>query len=203
MDDGLLQVEVNRMKTRESGMPPEEMWQEFFDPQAILKILGLNERCGNVLEFGCGYGTFTVPAAQTVQGTVYALDIDPEMLAATGAKTETAKLCNVELSQRDFAVEGSGLPDDSVDYVMLFNILHADERITMLKEAWRVLSPYGKLAVIHWNYDSSTPRGPSMSIRPRPDDCRSWAEQVGFVLLPPGLIDLPPYHYGFVFQRPV
>ena len=190
------------MKTRESGMPPEEMWQEFFDPQTIMKKLGLNERCGSVLEFGCGYGTFTVPAAQTVQGAVYALDIDPEMLAATGAKTEAAKLCNVELRQRDFAVEGSGLPDGSVDYVMLFNILHADERLAMLKEAWRVLAADGKLAVIHWNHDPSTPRGPSMSIRPRPDDCRSWAEQVGFVLLPPGLIDLPPYHYGFVFQRP-
>ena len=191
------------MKTRESGMPPEETWQEFFDPQTILKKLGLNERCGSVLEFGCGYGTFTIPAAQTVQGTVYALDIDPEMLAATGAKTEAATLCNVELRQRDFAVEGSGLPDGSVDYVMLFNILHADERLTMLKEAWRVLAADGKLAVIHWNHDPSTPRGPSMSIRPRPDECRSWAEQVGFVLLPPGLIDLAPYHYGFVFQRPV
>ena len=41
-----------------------------------------------------------------------------------------------------------------------------------------------------------------MSIRPRPEQCRDWAEQVGFQLLPPGLIDLPPYHYGFVFERP-
>jgi hypothetical protein len=41
-----------------------------------------------------------------------------------------------------------------------------------------------------------------MEIRPKPEDCRSWAEQVGFELLPPGLIDLPPYHYGFVFRRP-
>ena len=190
------------MKTRESGMPPEVMWQGFFDPQTILKKLGLTEQCSSVLEFGCGYGTFTVPAAQTVQGTVYALDIDPEMLAATKAKTEAAKLSNVEICQRDFAVDGSGLPDNSIDYVMLFNILHADERMAMLKEAWRVLAPDGKLAVIHWTYDPSTPRGPSMSIRPRPDDCRSWAEQVGFILLRPSLIDLPPYHYGFVFQRP-
>ena len=27
------------------------------------------------------------------------------------------------------------------------------------------------------------------------------AEQVGFVLVPPGQIDLPPYHYGFVFEK--
>ncbi len=95
------------------------------------------------------------------------------------------------------------LSGNSVDHALLFNILHADERLTMLKEARRVLAAGGKLAVIHWNYDPSTPRGPSMSIRPRPDECHSWAEQVGFVLLPPGLIDLPPYHYGFVFELPL
>ena len=45
---------------------------------------------------------------------------------------------------------------------------------------------------IHWNYDPSTPRGPSMSIRPRPEDCRDWAEAAGFRLLAPGIINLPP-----------
>ena len=41
---------------------------------------------------------------------------------------------------------------------MLFNILHAHERLAMLNEAWRVLAAGGKLAVIHWSYDPSTPR---------------------------------------------
>jgi len=95
----------------------------------------------------------------------------------------------------------TGLADGSVDFVMLFNILHADERLAMLREAWWVTSSGGRLAVIHWNYDSGTPRGPTMSIRPRPEDCRSWAEQVGYRLQPPGMVDLPPYHYGFVFER--
>ena len=29
------------MKTRESGLPPEEMWSEYFDPNTVLKKLGL------------------------------------------------------------------------------------------------------------------------------------------------------------------
>jgi SAM-dependent methyltransferase len=189
------------MKTRESGMPSEEMWQGFFDPPAILRKLGLTEQCGSVLEVGCGYGTFTVPAARIAQGTVYAVDIDPAMLATTRTRTEAAELRNVELHQRDFTEDGSGLPDGSVDYVMLFNLLHADERMQILDESKRVLNSNGKLAVIHWNYDASTPRGPSMAIRPRPEECRFWAEQAGFSLHSPGLIDLPPYHYGFVFGR--
>ena len=32
---------------------------------------------------------------------------------------------------------------------------------------------------------------------------RQWAEQTGFRLLPPGIVDLPPYHYGMALQRPV
>lgn len=190
------------MITRESGMPEESMWKGFFDPEATLKKLGLNSACRNVVDFGGGYGTFTIPAARIVSGIVYALDIEPEMVEVIRRKAEQACLNNVEVRQRDFVVDGSGLPDASVDYVMLFNILHAEERMTLLREAWRVLTPEGTLAVIHWNYDPRTPRGPSMEIRPKCEQCRSWTEQVGFELLPPGLIDLPPYHYGFVFRRP-
>lgn len=190
------------MKTRESGMPEESMWRGFFDAEAILTKLGLATGCEHVVDFGCGYGTFAVPAARIASGVVYALDIEPEMVAATRRKAAEAGLTNIESRQRDFVAEGAGLPDGSADYVMLFNILHAEERMTLLQAAWRVLKQGGRLAVIHWNYDPSTPRGPALSIRPRPEECRSWPEQIGFELLPPGLIDLPPYHYGFVFRRP-
>ena len=189
------------MKTRESGMPPEEMWQSFFDPIAVLTKLGLDTNCGDVLEFGCGYGTFTIPAAQTVRGKVYAMDIEPEMLAISKIKAEAAGLHNIELMQRDFVAEGCGLTDNTVDYVMIFNLLHAEERMALLREAWRVLRPSGKLAIIHWNFDSATPRGPSMVIRPKPGQCRVWAEEVGFVAISPTDIDLPPYHYGLVLER--
>lgn len=189
------------MKTRESGMPPEDMWQGFFEPIAILTKLSLDANGGDVLEFGCGYGTFTIPAALTVRGKVYALDIEPEMLAINKAKADAAGLHNIELIQRDFVAEGTGLADGTVDYVMLFNILHAEERMALLREAWRVLRPSGKLAIIHWNFDSATPRGPSMSIRPKPGQCRAWAEEAGFAAISPSDVDLPPYHYGLVFER--
>jgi ubiquinone/menaquinone biosynthesis C-methylase UbiE len=190
------------MKTRESGMPEESMWQGFFDPETTLNKLGLTSACRNVVDFGCGYGTFTIPAARNASGVVYALDIELEMIEVARRKAEEACLGNVEVRHRDFVAEGSGLPDASVDYVILFNILHADERMALLQEARRILRCEGTLAIIHWNYDPSTPRGPSMEIRPRPEQCASWAEQVGFAVLPPGLVDLPPHHYGFAFRQP-
>ncbi len=41
-----------------------------------------------------------------------------------------------------------------------------------------------------------------MEIRPRPEQCAAWAEAAGFRLLPPGVVDLPPYHYGLALERP-
>jgi len=189
------------MKTRESGMPPEEMWSGFFDPDTVLKKLGLTANCRDVLEFGCGYGTFTIPAAQIIQGTIHALDIDPQMIDAANTKVLSSKVSNVNLQIRDFVSDGTGMPDESIDYVMLFNILHAFERNAMLDEARRILAPNGILAVMHWNYDSNTPRGPSMDIRPRPNDCKSWVEHSGFQMIGNDAIDLPPFHYGFGFKK--
>lgn len=190
------------MKTRESGMPEEAMWREFFKPEAILRSLQLTPACRDVVEFGCGYGTFTIPAARVVRGTVHALDIEPEMVAVTQAKAEAEGLRNVRVCLRDFVAEGTGLPAASVDYAMLFNILHAETPERLLRECYRVLAPGGLLGIIHWNCDPTTPRGPSMGIRPLPEKCQNWAAAEGFRLQAPGLISLPPYHYGMVLERP-
>jgi ubiquinone/menaquinone biosynthesis C-methylase UbiE len=193
-------MENERMKTRESGMPDEEMWQTFFSPSQTLSALGLQRDMSDVAEFGCGYGTFTIPTAQVVKGTVYAFDIEADMIASTKAKTKQLNLSNVRLYQRDFVSDGTGLPDASVDYVMLFNILHAEDPNILLAEAFRTLRCGGTLGIMHWNYDPITPRGPSMDIRPKPEQCVAWSENAGFVIMQP-IVDLPPYHYGITAKK--
>jgi len=187
------------MKVRDSGMPNEEMWSEFFNPKRILKTLGIDNSIRDIVDFGCGYGTFTIPVAQTVRGKVYALDIEPDMIEETKRKTKEEKLGNVEVILRDFVSKGSGLEKESVDYVMLFNILHLNKPETLLKEAYRILRKGGKLGIIHWNYDSKTPRGPPMEIRPKPEQCIEWARNSGFNH--PIEHKLKPYHYGIVLTK--
>ncbi len=192
------------MKARESGMPDEAMWSGFFTPEQTLANLGLTGSCGDVVDFGCGYGTFSIPAAQMIRGTpgmVHALDIEMEMVEATRRKAKGAGLSNVRAERRDFVADGTGLQHASVDYAMLFNILHCEQPEVLLREAWRILSPGGRLGLIHWNDDPTTPRGPSMDIRPKPEQCRDWAMAVSFRLAVPDKIDLPPYHYGWGMEK--
>ncbi len=188
------------MRIRESGMPPQQYWDSFFEPEEILDALMLHESRRNVVEFGCGYGTFTLPAAQRISGKVFAMDLDQRMLDATQINADAADLTNIECSLQDFVVDGSGLQDGAADYAMLFNILHLDDAISLLSEARRNLEQGGLLGIIHWIFDEDTPRGPPLDIRPRPEQCRDWAVEAGFS--PVGeTIDLPPYHYGLVMKR--
>jgi ubiquinone/menaquinone biosynthesis C-methylase UbiE len=188
-------------RVRDSGMPHQEMWESFFDACGILDALECRAVSGDAVEFGCGYGTFTLPAARRVSGTVYALDIEHSMVVATRERATRAGLSNVVAEQRDFVVQGSGRPGHSVQYAMLFNILHLEQPLPLLREAQRILVPGGKLAILHWHRDAATPRGPPLAIRPSPADCRSWAqaEDLRWIAEP----ELPgsPWHWGMIFQR--
>ena len=189
------------MKVRDSGMPDEMMWAGFFKPEEILRNFGIDTGVDDLVEFGCGYGTFTLAAARMVVGTVFALDIEPELVQLVAEKCRLAGIANVQALVRDFVSHGAHLPDDSMDTALLFNILHHDEPVALMSEAWRVLKPGGRLAVIHWNYDPTTPRGPAMEIRPRPEQCIAWGQQAGFLLDLVTRHDFPPYHYGISFVK--
>jgi SAM-dependent methyltransferase len=189
-------------KGRESEMPPREMWEGFFEPDGVLQALACSDLPGDIVEFGYGYGTFTVAAALRVSGIVYASDIDPSMVSATIDCAAQAGVRNVVVETRDFVTEGCGRPDASVIYVMLFNILHIEDPVSLLREAHRVLRVGGIVGVIHWRKDIETPRGPSLEFRPRPAQCRAWAEQAGLHWLSAPDLPSSPWHWGMVFGRP-
>ena len=190
------------MKGRESGMPEEAYWDSFFNPRCILEKLDCAGNCGDVIEFGCGYGTFTIPAGELVSGRVYGLDIEQDMVAATARKTAEAKLKNVIPQVRDFVASGTGYPDMSFGYVMLFNILHIENPVGLLTEARRVLVPGGTVGIIHWRSDIATPRGPSPVIRPTAIQCQEWGEMAGLRFERNEELCCCSWHWGLVMKRP-
>lgn len=189
-------------KGRDSGMPPTEQWESYFDTAHILDALGVQGINGDAVEFGCGYGTFTTAIAQRISGTVHALDIDPLMVEASRLRVSQAGLRNVVVQERDFVADGTAIPAESASLALLFNILHIEDPVSLLREARRILRPGGIVAVIHWNYDARTPRGPSLEIRPPPEQCRAWGEEAGFRWVRDEALPGSRWHWGMVLARP-
>jgi len=188
------------MKVRDSGMPEQSYWEELFNVGGVLDALGIDQRIGDAVEVGCGYGTFTVPVAQCIRGTLHAFDIESAMVELTRARAAAAGVANLRLAVRDVIAGGFELPAQSVDAVLLFNILHAENPVDMLRIAADVVRPGGRILAIHWRSDVKTPRGPDLLIRPRPEQIAAWARAVGLHPQPSEL--LPPWHFGVVLRRP-
>ncbi len=190
------------MKGRESGMPDEAYWASFFEAEATIdRLLGALVE-GNVIEFGCGYGSFTVPAARRTTGTLSALDIEPEMVDCVRQKAIAFELSNIRAEVRDFVARGTGVAAASQAHAMIFNLLHLEQPVSLLREAYRTLQDGGVISVIHWRRDIPTPRGPSLAIRPTPEQCREWMAAAGFHSIES--VDLQtccPFHFGLLARR--
>jgi SAM-dependent methyltransferase len=184
------------MKLRESGMPEETYWETLLNVPLILDRLGIDARLNDVCELGCGYGTFTIPVARRISGTLTTCDIEPDMVRRTLDRCRQAGLSNVACGLRDVMVDGFGVAANSQDACLMFNILHAEQPVALLAQAAGTVRVGGCVVAIHWRYDGTTPRGPSLDIRPRPEDVVRWGRQTGFLEAEGETIDLPPWHYG-------
>jgi len=100
----------------------------------------------NVLDFGCGPGSYSIAASKVVgeNGRIYALDINP--MAVKKVKCSAAKqgLSNLKTIQSDCK---TGLPDGSMDVILLYDVYHdLYNRLQVLKELYCILKPEGILS---------------------------------------------------------
>lgn len=125
------------------------------EPQVLEMLQQIGIRSGQtVLDFGCGCGTYTIPAAKIVgeQGRVYALDKDKEALDELTRRAKSAGLKNITRIKTSWKL-GIGLADDSVDAVLLFDVFHsfyfpqADDRSNLLGEIYRIMKPSAFISV--------------------------------------------------------
>ena len=126
--------------------------ERFKKPKERLLEAGLKTG-QTALEYGCGAGSYTLPAAQIVGpgGIVYAVDIHPLAIEMVQKRAGREGLSNVEtiLSDRE-----TGLPDESIDVVLLYDMLHlVQDKQALLKELHRVLRADGFLSADHEHTD--------------------------------------------------
>jgi len=99
-----------------------------------------------VLDFGCGVGGYSIAAARLVgeNGWVYAADIKRSMVEQVKRRAAGRGMVNVTGIVTDCA---TGLPDRSLDAVLLYDVFHDLERPgQVLDELRRVLRPSGILS---------------------------------------------------------
>ncbi|MFW9967312.1 MAG: class I SAM-dependent methyltransferase [Candidatus Thorarchaeota archaeon] len=134
--------------------------ERFRKPADFVSNLGIGEG-HNVLDYGCGIGSYTIPAARLVgeTGRVYALDIHPFAIERVKKRARKEELSNIETIQSDLA---TGLPENHLDFALLIDVYTwVDNKIGLLKEIHRILRPSGELVFL---IDHVSPEGCKVAV---------------------------------------
>ncbi|WP_455449477.1 class I SAM-dependent methyltransferase [Natrinema thermotolerans] len=193
---------------RNTGQPDWDWWGRLWPtPGATLRRLGIAPGL-TVAEVACGNGYFALPAARiTAPEPVYALDLEESLLEECTRLAERQEIENVVPVHGDARRMARLLPE-RVDVVLLANTFHGiDDKQAFVEEAAESLRPSGYLAVVNWHdrpRETTTvagePRGPPTDLRLPPDDAAAAVLDGGAFSLAER-IELPPYHYGLLFER--
>jgi protein-L-isoaspartate O-methyltransferase len=187
-------------------MPDRDWWQALWpDPKRVLEDIGVVAGM-RVVDLCSGDGYFTAPMGRLVaNGTVFALELSADMMAAARTEVEKAGVDNVTFIQDD-AMKLAELIPEPVDLVLIANTFHGAPDHTGLARAVRTtLRDDGAFVVINWwprPREETTvlgkPRGPRSELRFSPEQVAAWVAPAGFRLRE--VKEVGPYHYGAVFD---
>lgn len=118
----------------------------FLPRMSILKEVGIKSGF-YILDYGCGPGNYVKPLAELIgeSGKIYALDINPLAIRMVRSIALKKQLTNVNTICSDCQ---TGLPDNSMDVVLLYDTLHTlGDPDRVLEEIHRVLKSNGILSL--------------------------------------------------------
>ncbi len=171
----------------------------------MLSTVGLTADM-NVVDLCSGDGWFTLQIARIVRH-VTAIDLDAKLLEVARARLAESGMANCSFVVGN-AYDIASLVPQAVDFVFLANAFHGvPDRLRLARAVRETLKPAGQFAIVNWHQrprEETTilgePRGPRTELRMAPEQTIEVVTLAGLKLL--RLVEVPPYHYGAVFERP-
>jgi ubiquinone/menaquinone biosynthesis C-methylase UbiE len=173
--------------------PGRDAWQK---PHELVDALHLQPG-QRVADLGAGTGYFSrvLSAAVGADGTVFAVELEPNLVTHLRDRAEREHTKNVVpvLASAD----DPRLPTGSVDVVLIVDTYHhVDDRITYFRSLRRALRPAGRVAIVDWQ-KRPLPVGPEMDHKLARETVVDEMAEAGY-----RLADEPtflPYQYFLVF----
>lgn len=187
-------------------MPTSGWWEALWpDPARVLAAVTMSPGL-EVVDLCSGDGWFTLPIAKLAR-RVIAIDIDPSLLEVARHRLTERGVTNCDFRSGDAYALGK-LVRRPVDFVFMANAFHGvPDRPRLARSVRAVLKPGGRFAVVNWQRrprEETTilgePRGPKTELRLSPEQTIEAVETSGLKLIQ--LADVPPYHYGAIFENP-
>ena len=187
-------------------MPNAGWWEALWpDPSSVLAAVGLKAGM-DVIDLCSGDGWFTLQIAKIAQHVV-AIDIERKLLEVARHRLKENGVTNCDFVAGD-AYHLATLAPHPVDFVFMANAFHGvPDKLRLAQAARESLKPAGRFAIVNWHQlprEETTilgePRGPKTELRMSPDQTIAAVEPTGLKLAQ--LVEIPPYHYGAVFERP-
>jgi cyclopropane fatty-acyl-phospholipid synthase-like methyltransferase len=161
---------------KEFDDPARDAWQM---PGRVIEALTLASG-QSVADIGAGTGYFSVRLARsTPSPTVYAVDIEPSMVAYLKARAAKEGLKNLTAVQGSAGSANLPSPVDTILIVDTYH--HIPSRVAYFTALKNSLKPGGRLAVIDFRKDS--PSGPPVEFRFTPEQISKELAEAGYALV--------------------
>jgi SAM-dependent methyltransferase len=161
---------------KEFDDPARDGWQL---PDKVIEALAL-EKGQSVADIGAGTGYFSVRLARSAAAPlVYAVDIEPAMVAHLKARAEREGLKNIVPVQATADGPNLGAPMDTVLIVDTYH--HIPQRVDYFRRLKASIKPGGQLAIVDFRKDA--PSGPPVEFRFTPEQISAELGQAGYRLV--------------------
>jgi SAM-dependent methyltransferase len=186
-------------------MPSAGWWEALWpDPAGVVAAVGVKSGM-NVVDLCSGDGWFTLQIAKVARH-VTAIDIDANLLELARHRLRESDVTNCDFVAGD-AYDVAKLVGAPVDFVLMANAFHGvPDPLRLARAVKATLAPGGRFAIVNWHPRPreetvvlGEPRGPKTELRLSPQQTVDALNGSGLTLVE--VVEIPPYHYGVVFER--